>query len=256
MSFLINYLSNFFLINQRNQIASRDLTKEQREQLVSLLEEKLKSGDAMTKGLNSTTTLGLSRVLIRNPKQEVIRETLNSSLKTQARKMNFEELHSSLYALKQAYTGSSSGKDAGLQAKYKQLELDVLQQMKDGGAKTRNIRVLAERLFIVENAFKGNTEAQEVAKDMLTQFNTLFEQSKNAISKSETVDLILRAFARIHEENNQNSIQVVKALVNHQFGTADALKNTPTGPIIDLFIFLQRPNTRFNWLRQQLMPML
>jgi hypothetical protein len=31
VSFLINYLSNFFLINQRNQIASRDLTKEQRE---------------------------------------------------------------------------------------------------------------------------------------------------------------------------------------------------------------------------------
>ena len=82
VSFIINYLSNFFLINQRNQIASRDLTKEQREQLVSLLEEKLKNGDAVTKGLNSTMTLGLSRVLIRNPKQEIIRETLNSSLKT------------------------------------------------------------------------------------------------------------------------------------------------------------------------------
>ena len=89
--------------------------------------------------------------------------------------MNFEELHSSLYALKQAYTGSTSGKDAGLQAKYKQLELDVLQQMKDGGAKTRNVRILAERLFVVENSFKNNAEAQEVAKDMLTQFNTLFE---------------------------------------------------------------------------------
>ena len=89
--------------------------------------------------------------------------------------MSFEELHSSLYALKQAYTGSTSGKDAGLQAKYKQLELDVLQQMKDGGAKTRNVRILAERLFVVKNSFKNNAEAQEVAKDMLTQFNTLFE---------------------------------------------------------------------------------
>ncbi len=28
VGFLINYMSNFFLINQRNQIASRDLTKE------------------------------------------------------------------------------------------------------------------------------------------------------------------------------------------------------------------------------------
>ncbi len=59
-------------------------------------------------------TLGLSRILIRNPKQEVLRETLNSSIKTQARKMNFEELHSTLYALKQSYTGPNSGKDANL----------------------------------------------------------------------------------------------------------------------------------------------
>lgn len=28
VGFLINYMSNFFLISQRNQIASRDLTKE------------------------------------------------------------------------------------------------------------------------------------------------------------------------------------------------------------------------------------
>ncbi len=82
VSFLINYLSNFFLINQRNQITNRDLTKEQREQMVTLLEEKLKNGEAVTKGLNSTMTLGLSRILIRNPKQEIIRETLNSSLRT------------------------------------------------------------------------------------------------------------------------------------------------------------------------------
>lgn len=47
--------------------------------------------------------------------------------------------------------------------------------MKDGGSKTRNMRVLLERLFVVENSFKGNAEAQEVAQDMLTQFNTLFE---------------------------------------------------------------------------------
>jgi hypothetical protein len=45
-------------------------------------------------------------------------------------------------------------------------------------------------------------------------------------------------------------------LVTNHFGTADALKNTPTGPVIDLFIFLQRPNTRFNWLRQQVMALL
>jgi hypothetical protein len=103
--------------------------------------------------------LGLSRILIRNPKQEVIRETLASSLKTQARKLNFEELHSSLYALKQAYNIDKNAKDEGLQAKYKQAELDVLQQLKEGGAKTKNLRILAERLFQVENSFKGNAEA-------------------------------------------------------------------------------------------------
>ena len=129
----------------------------------------------MTKGLNSSTTLGLARVLVRSPKQEVIRETLNSSLKTQARKMSFEELQISMYALKQAYTGPNSGKDPALQAKYKQTELDLLQQMKDGGAKSRNLRILAERILLVENVFKGNTEAQEVAKDIFTQFNTIFD---------------------------------------------------------------------------------
>ncbi len=44
-------------------------------------------------------------------------------------------------------------------------------------------------------------------------------------------------------------MQVVKQLVEHFFGTAEAVKNTATGPLIDLLIFLQRPNTRFNWMR-------
>jgi hypothetical protein len=47
--------------------------------------------------------------------------------------------------------------------------------MKDGGAKSRNLRILAERILLVENVFKGNTEAQEVAKDIFTQFNTIFD---------------------------------------------------------------------------------
>jgi hypothetical protein len=164
VGFLVNYLHNFFLISQRNQQSgsggsNRDLTKEQRESLVNLLEEKLKANESNVKGINSSMALGLSRILIRNPKQEVIRETLASSLKTQARKLNFEELHSSLYALKQAYNIDKNAKDEGLQAKYKQAELDVLQQLKEGGAKTKNLRILAERLFQVENSFKGNAEA-------------------------------------------------------------------------------------------------
>jgi G:T/U-mismatch repair DNA glycosylase len=40
VSFLINYLQQFFLINQSG-ISNRDLSKEQREALVKLLEEKL-----------------------------------------------------------------------------------------------------------------------------------------------------------------------------------------------------------------------
>lgn len=74
--------------------------------------------------------------------------------------------------------------------------------MKEGGAKTKNVRVLAERLFLVENSFKGNAEAQEVANDILAAFKSVYEQNKGTISKSETVDLIVRSFARIHEESN------------------------------------------------------
>jgi hypothetical protein len=54
--------------------------------------------------VSSERILPLARVLIRNPQQELLRDTLAASIKKFARKLNFEEFHSGIYALRQAYT--------------------------------------------------------------------------------------------------------------------------------------------------------
>jgi len=134
IGFLVNYLQQFFLISQR-RVGSRDLTKDQREALIKLLEEKLKESTSQ-KGVAPVHILGLSQILIRQPGSEAVREALTTSVKSHVRKLNFDELHSSLYALKNSYT--SNKQDASLQAKYKQFELDLLAILKESGGKTRN----------------------------------------------------------------------------------------------------------------------
>jgi hypothetical protein len=70
------------------------------------------------------------------------------------------------------------------------------------------------------------------------------------------VDLLLRCFARLTEDKTKYSEQVIKSLIDHHFGSEEALKKSPTGPLLDLLIFLQRPYARFNQMRNQLMPLL
>ncbi len=123
--------------------------------MVQLLEEKmtnLKGGS-----VSSERILPLARVLIRNPQQEIIRDTLAASMKKFARKLNFEEFHSGMYALRQAYTTKKDKQASGtISTAYKQIELDILSSLKETGAKSQNLRVLAERVFVLENSFRGN----------------------------------------------------------------------------------------------------
>jgi hypothetical protein len=130
--------------------------------------------------------------------------------------------------------------------------------LKEGGQKSRNFRILGERLFILENWFKGNAEAQELAKEIYAQFDEVFAKNPNYLTKQEVTNMIIRSYARISEENAADSLssKLVKQLVNHHFSTAEHLKNSPTGALIDLLIFLQRPNSRLTWMRQQLLPIL
>ena len=66
--------------------------------------------------------------------------------------MNFDELHSSLYALQKAFGEAGS-------ARMKQVELEILNVMREGGAKTKTASILAERAWFLDNSFKGNKDA-------------------------------------------------------------------------------------------------
>lgn len=112
--FLINYMQQFFLISQRGISQQRDLTKEQREQMVGLLQEKLSANKSGTVPYNQIE--GLAQILIRNPKSETIREVLIASISKNVRRLNFEELHSTLYAIRNSF---NIDKDAKFQTQQK-----------------------------------------------------------------------------------------------------------------------------------------
>ena len=62
-----------------------------------------------------------------------------------------------MYALRQAYTTKKDKEASGtLSTTYKQIELDILSALKESGTKGQNLRVLAERVFILEHSFRGN----------------------------------------------------------------------------------------------------
>lgn len=63
------------------------------------------------------------------------------------------------------------------------MELDVLSQMKEGGAKTKNLRILAERIMFLENEFKGNNDAKELAQEIYAQFKDQYAKNPNGINK-------------------------------------------------------------------------
>jgi hypothetical protein len=57
------------------------------------------------------------------------------------------------------------------------------------------LRVLAERAFILENSFKGNSDAAEIIKEIQAKFNEIIP--KSFMSKGEAADLLIRCYARI-----------------------------------------------------------
>jgi hypothetical protein len=55
--------------------------------------------------------------------------------------------------------------------------------MKEGGAKTKNLRILAERIMFLENEFKGNNDAKELAQEIYAQFKDQYAKNPNGINK-------------------------------------------------------------------------
>lgn len=125
VAFLVNYLHQFSLINQRVG-AGRDLTKEQRELMVKLLEEKVAALGPQA-FVPPNQLLALSRILLRTPKSPVLRDYLAAALRKLPRQLSFEELHAAMYAVQQAFR-ATGGEPAAL----KQVELEVLSLFKEG----------------------------------------------------------------------------------------------------------------------------
>lgn len=100
LTFFIKYLHSFFNIVQN--VSQRDLSKDQKDTMIKLLEEKI-AGYGPEAYAQADTLLPISRILIRHSKSNVLRDYLAGGVKRFARRLNFEELHSTLYSLKQSY---------------------------------------------------------------------------------------------------------------------------------------------------------
>ncbi len=124
LGFIINYLHTFF----HTTTSARDLSKDQRISFINLLEEKIQA--EKNKYCGPHHILAVSRILIRTPTSAVIRDYLANGLSKFSRKLNFEELYSSMYALKTAFNQDKTNGSTRL----RQVELDVLSNLKEGGA--------------------------------------------------------------------------------------------------------------------------
>jgi hypothetical protein len=79
--------------------SNKDLTKEQREQMINLLQTKFQEVGPEA-AVTYNLFLPLSRVLIRHPNNsDAIRGALVNSVKRLGLRLNFEELSTAFYAL-------------------------------------------------------------------------------------------------------------------------------------------------------------
>lgn len=132
--------------------------------------------------------LPLAQVLLRDSKSEIIRDTLVNFLKKNVRRLNFEELNTTLYTVYQSFNKHNK------LAEHKQVEFDILSSLKDG-LQSNQARILAERVHILEHRFKGNEDAKELAKEMFNKFKTIYEAAPNRLPRFEVIDLLMKTYA-------------------------------------------------------------
>ena len=165
--------------------------------MVHLLEEKLVTlkGGVVT----NDRILPLSRLLIRNPTSEVIRDIVANSIKKYAKRLDYEEFHTGVYALRQAYSSKKDSQgNTTLSTAYKQVELDILASLKEGGVQSQNPRAVAEKALILDNTFRGNKDAAELSAEYVNHFKTIFPQRSQSLPKGEAVDLLVRTYSRTY----------------------------------------------------------
>lgn len=171
--------------------------------MVQLLEEKLASHKGT---VSRERILPLARILIRNPKMDTARDILAESVKRFARAIKFEEFHSAMYSLRQAFINKKEKEpNAALSTAYKQLELDILAKLKEGGTKLNNLRTLSERIFILDNSFRGNKDAAELSTEYLAQFKAVIAEKPQTLTKNDAVELIVRQHSHTYLGVDTNS---------------------------------------------------
>jgi len=139
---------------------------------------------------------------------------------------------------------------------FKQIELDILAALKDGGVQSSNLRVLAERVFILDNSFRGNKDAAELSTEYFNKFKSIVAEKPNSISKNEAVDLIVKTHSRTYSGTDTNTHQLLKILFEKHLSTPESIKSISTNTIIDLLLFFQRPEKRMSEFRTKTMPLI
>ena len=84
----------------------------------------------------------------------------------------------------------------------------------------------------------------------------MFAQKPQALTKNESIDLIVHSHAKTYSGAETNSNAILKIIFDHHFQSAESLRGFSTNSLIDLLIFLQRPERRLNEYRSKVMPLI
>lgn len=208
IQFLLNYLHQMFLIhsNKPNNNSGRDLFKDQRDKLISLLESKISRPDQYA---NDRQILAASRVLIRHPHSAPLTIFIENSLKRFSRRLNFEELNTALYALNTAATKQFPD---GACARLEPIENEILSNL--SAAKSKNMKIIAERIFLLESSsLKHSPEAKTLQNELWATFQELTAAGQRGLTRVEVVQLITKVYPRVGEKESQVITDLVSSLV-------------------------------------------
>lgn len=135
------------------------------------------------------------------------------------------------------------------------IEKEILAQLQS--AKTKNLRIIAERIFLLESSsLKHVPEAQAIQNELWTSFQELSAAGQRSITRVDVVHLLTKVHPRVGEKDSQVITDLVDTLVKLQLSTIENLRGTPLSNVLDLLMFLQRPTRKNLALRKTLNPLL
>lgn len=180
-----------------------------------------------------------------------MRTIVTNSILKYSKKLNFEEFQSAMYSVKHSL--AILGQTGDL--KFKQFELDLFKDLQATATKSKNVKLLVERVFFLDSNYKSNTDAIALQKELQTVFLELYNRQPGLINKRDAAALLIKGYARV-QDPKETSREIIETIVDKTFGSEEQLKHTPSHVMMDLLTFLQRPSRRISFLREKLMPQL